>query len=92
MQLQSHAPFLDDHAAGCAISPYIGTGTEPLLAPCYGPGQVLCFQGLSILQINGETLEPPRPLPWYPDKLAWHMNFSREQLRRLPKLNEVVTL
>ena len=40
-------------------------------------------------QINGETLEPPRPLPWYPDKLAWHMTFSREQLRNNPKLNEV---
>ena len=42
------------------------------------------------LQINGETLEPPRPLPWYPDKLAWHMKFSREQLRNNPKLNEVI--
>ena len=43
------------------------------------------------LQVQGETLQPPRPLPWYPDKLAWHMTFSREQLRNNPKLNEVIT-
>ena len=84
------APSLMITAAGCSVSLYFGIGTEPLFAPCYGPGQVFSFQGLSILQINGETLDPPRPLNWYPDKLAWHMNFSREQLRRLPKLNEVV--
>ena len=42
------------------------------------------------LQVQGETLQPPRPLPWYPDKLAWHMTFSREQLRSNPKLNEVM--
>ncbi|KAG6775372.1 hypothetical protein POTOM_018820 [Populus tomentosa] len=28
------------------------------------------------------TLEAIRPLPWYPDNLAWHSNFSRMQLRK----------
>jgi multisite-specific tRNA:(cytosine-C5)-methyltransferase len=23
-----------------------------------------------------------RPLPWYPGNLAWHLNFSRKQLRK----------
>jgi 16S rRNA C967 or C1407 C5-methylase (RsmB/RsmF family) len=25
-------------------------------------------------------------MPWYPNKLAWHMNFSRAQLRKSPML------
>ena len=49
-----------------------------------------CGKSGSVLQVQGETLQPPRPLPWYPDKLAWHMTFSREQLRNNPKLNEVI--
>jgi hypothetical protein len=28
-------------------------------------------------------------MTWYPDNLAWHMNFSRAQLRKLPMLNEL---
>lgn len=30
---------------------------------------------------GGETVAV-RPLPWYPDNLAWHSNFSRTQLRK----------
>ena len=33
-------------------------------------------------QIDGEEIEKPHPLAWYPDKLAWQMNFSRAQVRR----------
>lgn len=43
----------------------------------------------STLQVAGETLQPPRPLPWYSNKLAWHMSFSRGQLRKLPILAEI---
>jgi 16S rRNA C967 or C1407 C5-methylase (RsmB/RsmF family) len=28
-------------------------------------------------------------MPWYPNRLAWHMNFSRSQLRKLPALEEL---
>ncbi|KAH0455453.1 hypothetical protein IEQ34_015485 [Dendrobium chrysotoxum] len=31
---------------------------------------------------NDYEIEAIRPLPWYPDKLAWHLNFSRMQLRK----------
>lgn len=34
-------------------------------------------------------MDPPRPLPWYPNNLAWHMNFSRGQLRKLSWLEEI---
>lgn len=34
-------------------------------------------------QVNNEhEIEAIRPLPWYPDNLAWHLNFSRMQLRK----------
>jgi 16S rRNA C967 or C1407 C5-methylase (RsmB/RsmF family) len=38
---------------------------------------------LFLLQLDGELVQPPRPLPWYPSNLGWHMNFSRNQLRKL---------
>ncbi|XP_057970587.1 uncharacterized protein LOC131159581 [Malania oleifera] len=31
---------------------------------------------------EGGEVEPIRPLPWYPDNIAWHSNFSRMQLRK----------
>ncbi|KAF3439255.1 hypothetical protein FNV43_RR17531 [Rhamnella rubrinervis] len=31
---------------------------------------------------DGDELEAIRPLPWYPENLAWHSNFSRMQLRK----------
>ena len=37
-------------------------------------------------QIDGEAVDPPRALPWYPSNLAWQCNFSRMQLRKLPIL------
>ncbi|XP_070670644.1 uncharacterized protein [Malus domestica] len=31
---------------------------------------------------EGGESQPIRPLPWYPENLAWHSNFSRMQLRK----------
>jgi hypothetical protein len=28
-------------------------------------------------------------MPWYRNRLAWHMNFSRSQLRKLPELEKL---
>ena len=42
-----------------------------------------------LAQVDGEPLEAPKPLSWYPDKLGWHMAFSRAQLRKLPILKQV---
>lgn len=41
------------------------------------------------MQVGGEELRPPRPLPWYPRKLAWQMDASRAQLRKLDALAAV---
>lgn len=38
------------------------------------------------LILDGEVIDPPTPLSWYPDKLAWQLDFSRSQLRKIPKL------
>lgn len=35
----------------------------------------------SALQIDGEPIEKPHPLEWYPGQLAWQMNFTRAQVR-----------
>lgn len=35
------------------------------------------------------VVPPPRALPWYPGGLAWQVNLSRHQLRRLPQFAEL---
>ncbi|XP_061336578.1 uncharacterized protein LOC133283693 [Gastrolobium bilobum] len=32
--------------------------------------------------VEGDDTDAIRPLPWYPENLAWHSNFSRMQLRK----------
>ncbi|CAN4114889.1 unnamed protein product [Withania somnifera] len=32
--------------------------------------------------VDGSEIEGIKPLPWYPDNLAWQSNFSRNQLRK----------
>eukprot|EP00193_Tetraselmis_chui_P019235 CAMPEP_0177793138 /NCGR_PEP_ID=MMETSP0491_2-20121128/24910_1 /TAXON_ID=63592 /ORGANISM="Tetraselmis chuii, Strain PLY429" /LENGTH=881 /DNA_ID=CAMNT_0019315623 /DNA_START=13 /DNA_END=2658 /DNA_ORIENTATION=- len=46
------------------------------------------FDGKPI-EVEGEQVEPPKFLPWYPGKLAWQFNFSRHQLRKLPELEAI---
>eukprot|EP00850_Spirogloea_muscicola_P004927 SM000022S07141 [mRNA] locus=s22:98292:108187:- [translate_table: standard] len=41
------------------------------------------------LQVEGVDMEPPYSLPWYPNHLAWHLSYSRMQLRRLPVLERL---
>lgn len=41
------------------------------------------------LQVDGEPLSPPKPLPWYPNNYGWHMDFSRGQLRKMPLLEQI---
>ena len=33
--------------------------------------------------VDGKHLAPPRPLAFYPDRLAWHMNVHRTMLRKV---------
>ena len=38
---------------------------------------------------DGQPIEPPRPLPWYPDGLAWQMTASRKVVRKSPPFREL---
>ncbi|KAG0566732.1 hypothetical protein KC19_7G083400 [Ceratodon purpureus] len=40
-------------------------------------------------EVDGEVIEPVRALPWYPDHLAWHLNYSRMQIRKMPILERI---
>ena len=43
-------------------------------------------QGQFLPRASGEDHEPQPdifPLPWYPDKLAWQMNLTRKDIRRV---------
>ena len=41
------------------------------------------------LEIEGEQISKPAPMPWYPSNLAWTTTLSRPQLRRHPKLGQM---
>ena len=34
---------------------------------------------------EGEPLPVPRPITWYPEGLAWHLDVARKELRRSPE-------
>eukprot|EP00198_Chlamydomonas_reinhardtii_P014070 XP_001703407.1 tRNA-(m5C) methyltransferase [Chlamydomonas reinhardtii] len=41
------------------------------------------------LRVDDEPVVPPRSLPWYPNGYAWQLEFSRNQLRKLPLLEDI---
>ncbi|KAL6760331.1 tRNA-methyltransferase, partial [Haematococcus lacustris] len=46
----------------------------------------LSYFSSDVVTVDGEPVQAPRPLPWYPNNYAWHMYFSRNQLRKVPIL------
>ncbi|KAM3065341.1 tRNA (cytosine-5-)-methyltransferase ncl1 [Clarireedia jacksonii] len=38
----------------------------------------------SISHYDGTPVEPPKPVPWYPDELAWWMTTPKNVVRRFP--------
>lgn len=50
-----------------------------------------CFYISSMIQgVDGSEIEGIKPLPWYPENLAWQSNFSRNQLRKNQILERLV--
>lgn len=41
------------------------------------------------LVVDGDVVNPPMALPWYPNKLAWQFDFSRFHLRRVDHLKQL---
>ncbi|KAI9494607.1 S-adenosyl-L-methionine-dependent methyltransferase [Zychaea mexicana] len=40
------------------------------------------------IKIDGQKVEPPQPLPWYPDNLGWQINASRMVVKRSPEFSK----
>ncbi|XP_029369942.1 RNA cytosine C(5)-methyltransferase NSUN2 [Echeneis naucrates] len=46
------------------------------------------FKDIQELEIDGQKIEAPQPLTWYPDDQAWHTNMSRKIIRKSPLLEK----
>ncbi|KAM3928987.1 RNA cytosine C(5)-methyltransferase NSUN2 [Leptodactylus fuscus] len=46
------------------------------------------FKELQNIEVDGQKIEAPQPLNWYPDELAWHTNLSRKIIRKSPELEK----
>ncbi|KAM4027069.1 RNA cytosine C(5)-methyltransferase NSUN2 [Anomaloglossus baeobatrachus] len=46
------------------------------------------FKELQNIEVDGQKIEAPQPLHWYPDELAWHTNLSRKIIRKSPELEK----
>ncbi|XP_060109712.1 RNA cytosine C(5)-methyltransferase NSUN2 [Heteronotia binoei] len=46
------------------------------------------FKELENQVVDGQKIEMPQPLSWYPEELAWHTNLSRKILRKSPQLEK----
>lgn len=38
--------------------------------------------------IDGVKIEPPKPLPWYPDNLGWQVNAPRLVIKKSPEFQK----
>ncbi|XP_071814211.1 RNA cytosine-C(5)-methyltransferase NSUN2-like [Apostichopus japonicus] len=38
---------------------------------------------------DGDVIDKPYPLPWYPDEAAWQLNHDRQILRKVPALEKL---
>lgn len=39
---------------------------------------------ITSITYEGNAVEPPKPVPWYPDHLAWYMTTPKKVIRRFP--------
>ncbi|XP_034267691.1 RNA cytosine C(5)-methyltransferase NSUN2 [Pantherophis guttatus] len=46
------------------------------------------FKEMENLVVDGQKIEMPQPLSWYPEELAWHTNLNRKILRKSPQLEK----
>lgn len=46
------------------------------------------FKEIQELEVDGQKIEAPQPLSWYPDEQAWHINMSRKIIRKSPLLEK----
>ncbi|KAI3357995.1 hypothetical protein L3Q82_003020 [Scortum barcoo] len=46
------------------------------------------FKDIQEVDIEGQKIEAPQALSWYPDEQAWHTNMSRKIIRKSPLLEK----
>ncbi|XP_076016043.1 RNA cytosine C(5)-methyltransferase NSUN2 [Genypterus blacodes] len=46
------------------------------------------FKEIQDVEIDGQKIEAPQALSWYPDEQAWHTNLSRKIIRKSPLLEK----
>lgn len=46
------------------------------------------FKEIQDVELDGQKIEAPQPLSWYPDEQAWHTNMSRKIIRKSPLLEK----
>ncbi|XP_008293392.1 RNA cytosine C(5)-methyltransferase NSUN2 [Stegastes partitus] len=46
------------------------------------------FKDIQEVDIDGQKIEAPQALSWYPDEQAWHTNMSRKIIRKSPLLEK----
>jgi hypothetical protein len=69
----------------------------PFINLLFAPPSTFQFRGIEFIYQTlsasmgaaGQEVEPPYPMPWYPNRLAWHMNFSRTCLRKMTVLSNL---
>ena len=66
----------------------VGTYILPFI---YADASVCVFFALCFFYYKKlySRYNPPRPLPFYPDNLAWHMDYHRTMLRKVPELKKL---
>jgi len=45
-------------------------------------------KSMANIECEGEKLEPPTPLPWYPHGNAWYLSASRGPIRKMPEFKD----
>ena len=43
---------------------------------------------LSDVVFEGQKLDPPRQLPWYPEGLAWQIDIKKQHIRKSPEFRK----
>jgi multisite-specific tRNA:(cytosine-C5)-methyltransferase len=43
---------------------------------------------ISSMEFEGQKVEPPKPVPWFPSNLAWVMNSTKQVIRKFPPFAE----
>lgn len=62
--------------------------TDPLHKPQYTCNSLIQLSDTKCY-LAGDACKPPQAMPWYPNQLAWHMSFSRGDLRKMPVLAQL---